>query len=162
MKDALTCPHCAIKLQPTKYGDKVAWTCAACSGASFNLAVLRDEIDHAVVAQFWQQARSAALAAARCPSCRRAMRLIAHRAARASLDADICVPCQLVWLDGGELEVIQQAAPRRQPARAMRPSKPALGRAPNPADELESARDTTGDTRGVLERIISIIFTSLT
>jgi Zn-finger nucleic acid-binding protein len=155
MKDALTCPHCASKLQPKKYGDRVAWTCPACSGLAFNLAVLRDEIDDAVVAQFWRQARSAAVAAARCPSCRRAMRLIEHRTARVSLDADICVPCQLIWLDGGELDLIQEAAPRRAPSRVVRPSVPLPERVSSPIEI-----DRRSDGRGVLERIISIIFTS--
>jgi Zn-finger nucleic acid-binding protein len=157
MTSALTCPHCAVALQPKKLGEKIAWTCPACSGISFNLAVLRDEIDSAVVAQFWQLARSAPSAAVHCPSCRRALRLIAHRTVRVSLDADICVPCQLVWLDGGELDLIQQAAPRRKPARIVRRSTPALDRVVN----APLGPSSSGGAGDVLDMIINIIFTSV-
>lgn len=154
---ALSCPHCASALAPERFGVKVGWTCATCSGVSFNLAVLRDEIDAAVVAQFWRMAQAARPAAVRCPSCRRAMRVVEHRTVRATLDADICVPCQIVWLDGGELDLIRSGAPRRQPARVTRPSR--VTAAVDGAGELPRASQPASS---VLDIIIGIIFTSFT
>lgn len=154
MAEGLSCPHCAIPLQPRRFGEKIAWTCATCSGVAFNLAVLRAEVDSATVAQFWSAARKAPMGSARCPSCRKGLRLVTHRTVRASLDVDLCVPCQLVWLDGGELEVINQGAPRRSVPR--RPSRPSATRM-----DLSYSAPPQSSVGDVLDLVINIVFTSV-
>lgn len=159
MTSALRCPHCPVTLVARRFGEKSAWMCGLCSGLAFNLAVLRDEVEPAMVAQFWLAARAAPVGTAKCTACRRPQRVIKHHSERLDVEVDVCVPCQLIWLDGGELEAIRAAAPRRHepqpepaPARASQPSSPFFE--PNYISPRQRS------FINIVDRVVDVIFTA--
>jgi len=99
---------------------KTAWLCASCAGLAINLAALRTDVEQHVVNALWQLARNGQPSALTCPSCRRGLSLIHYADSHATLEADLCLSCQLVWLDHGELDAIR----RRYPQSPQRPSQP--------------------------------------
>ncbi len=98
--EALPCPRCRTELTPKRVPDGSAWTCSLCKGASFNLALLCQQIPDAV-SVLWTHLSETPPARARCcPSCSAPM----CACTTAGVDLDICRLCQLVWFDPGEAE----------------------------------------------------------
>jgi len=153
MTKALSCPRCSIALKPQRLDSKTAWQCGSCEGLAINLAALRTNVEHTVVNAMWQLARGGEPSALPCPSCRHNLRLIHYADNRASLEADLCTSCQLIWLDHGELEAIRSRAaplvPRPVVPRTSQPSFSEIKR----ADDL-SGIGTAADLVNLVVRII--------
>ena len=109
------CPLCNIPLNPIDYEDMRVFQCFKCRGHLMSLARL-DGIKRA------NRKKTEALKAEAsddltrdtdvriaCPRCHAWMTKEALDLPALDLHADVCKPCQLVWLDGGELALIQLA-----------------------------------------------------
>lgn len=156
MLNTLSCPRCSVALKPERLASKTAWLCASCAGLAINLAALRTDVEPNVINALWQLARSGEASALACPSCRKGLRLIHYADDRTRLEADLCMSCQLVWLDHGELEAIH----RRDPPSPQRPSQP---RASHPSFADIKATDDLRTIRSpadLVDLVLSIIWTT--
>jgi Zn-finger nucleic acid-binding protein len=135
---------------------KTAWLCASCAGLAINLAALRTDVEHHVVSALWQLARNRAASALICPSCRQRLSLIHYADSHTTLEADLCLSCQMIWLDHGELDAIRRryipSAPHPAQARA---SQPSLGDI-KVTDDLR----TIGTPADLVDLVLSIIWTT--
>lgn len=157
MTRRLSCPRCSVALTPERLDSKTAWLCGSCAGLAINLAALRSDVEQQVVNALWQLARKSTAAALACPSCRQDLRLIHYTDHNvASLEADLCMSCQLIWLDHGELDAIR----RRYAPSPQRPSQP---RASQPSfAEIKSTDDlrTIGSAADLVDFVLRIIWST--
>lgn len=157
MLNTLSCPRCSVALKPQRLDSKTAWLCASCAGLAINLAALRTDVEQNVVSALWQLARNGAASPLGCPSCRRRLSLIHYADNHTTLEADLCLSCQMVWLDHGELDAIR----RRSPPSAPRPvtpraSQPSLGSDIRVTDDLR----TIGTAADLVDLVLNIIWST--
>lgn len=109
----MQCPSCSIDLNKKKIpGGGIFWQCSGCNGRAATLPLLRRQVDPAFIRGLWQQAGQAAPTGLRaCPCCRETMREIAGPAGQDGLVLDLCLSCQLVWFDAGELASLPPTPP---------------------------------------------------
>ena len=158
------CPLCALPLEPVAYTGFGVLHCRQCRGhlvdtsrlasiksvAGKSQAELKDEVtggyhsDHA--------------GPVKCPTCRMPMRKQPVPLPGLTLQLDVCKTCSLIWLDGGELALVQldhrttpafrdaQQMKQRMAALEADPERKAafeenLANLPDEADPLEEAVD---------------------
>lgn len=122
------CPRCATNLVREQYESVWALRCPGCRGALISSERLeRVERDPARSATLLKQEARAEhagdhTAPAACPRCHGMMKLKTITRGSAELHLDVCAPCNLYWLDGGELALVQllyETSPQGQEARAL-------------------------------------------
>lgn len=107
-----TCPSCNAPLSAQAMAGGRSLACLRCGGRAVSLPVLRRHADPRRVASVWREAQDQTKAGgAACPTCARPMHLVAVGEQEPRLWLDVCLPCQHVWLDGGELERLAADAP---------------------------------------------------
>jgi Zn-finger nucleic acid-binding protein len=156
MINALACPRCSVVLKPQRLDSKTAWHCPSCAGLAINLAALRADVEQNVVGALWQLARGGAASALACPSCRRGLSLIHYADDHATLEADLCTSCQMIWLDYGELDAIRR---RYTPS----PQRPVIPRASQPSlSEIKTTDDlsTIGTAADLVDFVLRVIWST--
>jgi Zn-finger nucleic acid-binding protein len=157
MINALACPRCSVTLKAQRLDLKTAWLCESCAGLAINLAALRSDVEHPIVSALWQLARKSTATSLPCPSCKQALRLIHYMDGGTTLEADLCLSCQMIWLDYGEIDAIRS----RNPASSARPVQPqpalsGLAEKFEPADDLRGI----GTAADVVDRVLRIIWST--
>jgi len=126
--EGIKCPHCKIVLNLMTYGDFYqGYQCSKCQGLLFNRTTFRDAID--------AQRASAKTPPEPyntfdpvelerrtfCPVCEKEMDTFQYMGP-GNIVIDTCHPCDLIWLDYGELQKVVHApgrdrgVPRKKPA----------------------------------------------
>jgi Zn-finger nucleic acid-binding protein len=109
------CPVCAQVLTLEHYEGFKVWACARCGGHLVPAARLkaikrrdgasRDALKEEARAKFTESTA----ARLRCPRCRVLMRKQQAPVPVVRVQTDVCLSCGLIWLDGGELALVQLA-----------------------------------------------------
>ncbi len=109
------CPVCGAAMENIDYEGFRLRHCHACGGHLIPAARLkaiqqrdaipRGELQEEVRARF----TASTAEPVRCPRCRITMRKQDVRLPVVRVQTDVCAPCGLVWLDGGELALLQLA-----------------------------------------------------
>lgn len=100
-------PRCTTSLSSHRLKDRVAYRCASCSGLAVNVAVLRAQIHGDVIDKLWRAAGLSPLSpSCPCPACKAPTRAITDKGDGVSIEVDLCMKCQLLWLDERELEAL--------------------------------------------------------
>jgi len=109
------CPVCSVDLAPVEYEGFKVMQCPVCKGHLVNSQRLdsikrvdrkpRHELESDATEEFKGSTRDRV----RCPTCKKLMRKQAIPLPVVDLNADVCTGCSLVWLDGGELALVQLA-----------------------------------------------------
>ena len=107
------CPVCSVDLVPTDYEGFRVMQCTGCGGHLVPLQRFQsikrvnrkspDELKAEASSQF----SASSLKTLRCPRCHMAMRKKRADLPVLDLQTDVCRRCELVWLDGGELALLQ-------------------------------------------------------
>ena len=129
------CPHCAIALEPEDYEGFRVLRCPECSGHLVDLmryeAIKR--LPRKTLAELEAEAQAGfqgdSAHVLHCPRCHVAMQKRPLHVPGFDLHLDICRPCSLAWLDGGELAMAQlghQSTPGFQDRQAHRERAEAL------------------------------------
>ena len=107
----MPCPQCRKPLgrQNTTWG--LAFRCHECSGWLMAEQVLRAAANPDAVQRLWLAAKQCTFNRGRmCPVCGMSMRMVPGAVSGAPCDLDVCVRCQVAWLDAGELEQFPNTA----------------------------------------------------
>lgn len=107
----LHCPQCAKPMDHIRYEGVPVWFCGECGGyclAPTRLGLILSQRDDDMPEPVQQKMieiadRSNTRRTLRCPRCRRDMTKEPFRHAK-NVELDHCKPCDLIWLDQGELE----------------------------------------------------------
>ena len=128
-----TCPSCTSQLTLTSKDELDTWNCNEGHGLGMVMHEAYGILQDDEIQQIWDQTKSSTQQSPRaCPICERAMLAIevAYDADEilegtehdgeneGSVWLDVCDPCQLIWFDSGELELLptdlENAAPSPQ------------------------------------------------
>ena len=118
------CPKCEVGLFPASYEGFRVYQCVACKGYLVPLRRLKsiqrlprrshEELKAEAQAEF----AGSGEAAYECPRCHREMEREAEGVSGVRIYVDRCPSCRLVWLDGGELAMLQLAFETTQEFRS--------------------------------------------
>lgn len=109
------CPVCDLELSLVKYEGYTVRRCGSCNGHLMRLDKMEfiKRADRKTQEQLKSEASAEFSGSSgqqlRCPRCRRPMHKQAINLPVIDLQCDICTGCSLVWLDGGELALVQLA-----------------------------------------------------
>lgn len=109
------CPVCSEELKAEHYEGFRVWSCAGCGGHLIPAARLKaiKRLDGATREDLKEEARATFTTSTterlRCPRCRVTMRKQPAPVPVVRIETDLCLSCGLVWLDGGELALLQLA-----------------------------------------------------
>ena len=124
-KKSLTCPVCQTELHRQQLNKVFAECCCNCGGRFVTLAGLRKYgAKHQFLNDLWKEAKYHNAPPGKiCPHCNVPMRkLNAVSSNSTKVELDLCISCQALWLDAGELKKIPKApvepSPQELPARA--------------------------------------------
>lgn len=109
------CSMCQRPLVRTEQHPGVIWCCPECGGRAVGLGLLRKRVPARVVNALWQdalQARSSVSRPRPCPLCTQAMREVTAPDMSPPVHLDVCLPCQMIWFDGGEEGALPPLAAR--------------------------------------------------
>lgn len=126
---AATCPTCAGGLTLTASGELDTWVCASGDGAGMTVTEAHGRLQEDEIEQLWAKARGAAPGPRPCPLCGRAMVVVdvstdpdevsegqpGDTADTGQASLDVCVECQLIWFDLGELDQFPLDLPDPEP-----------------------------------------------
>ena len=127
-----SCPRCAAVLDNARDDGLRVYRCQSCAGHAINLSQIRARMPEDGFRAMWQAARAARPDGPSCPVCRAEMRVI-WAGTSDPVEIDVCVGCQMLWLDAGEQSKLGGVAADRvatateQPA-AQRPASVLLAR----------------------------------
>ncbi|GIW99218.1 MAG: hypothetical protein KatS3mg111_2551 [Pirellulaceae bacterium] len=112
----MLCPKCSVKLERTQYEHFGIRQCPRCHGMLMRrdrVQAIRNRRETPPEALVEEIAQSPADADAqhrlRCPECRVTMRKERRRMGPTEFWVDVCPRCDLIWLDVGELAMLQLA-----------------------------------------------------
>ena len=109
------CPVCDLELSPVEYEGYIVRRCGSCNGHLMRLNKMKsiERVDHKTREQLKSEASAEFSGSSsqrlRCPRCRLPMHKQVINLPVIDLQYDICTGCSLVWLDGGELALVQLA-----------------------------------------------------
>jgi len=107
------CPMCRTRLLRVQGPAGFSYMCPRCRGRAVSLSVLRRAAGQDCARQLWiEKDRSAVLSSKKCPVCEHWMRELPVTIAKRQLRLDLCRPCQFVWFDPREFEVIPPTPPK--------------------------------------------------
>jgi Zn-finger nucleic acid-binding protein len=101
----LVCPRCAIPLGGREHELGIAWRCGKCRGQSLNFSQFRRMVPEHGARDIWLEAMkhpSVPSRRTRCPECLAAMDAVLIPFRGRSIELEICLPCQRLWLDAQE------------------------------------------------------------
>lgn len=153
----LSCPRCATSLSSYQLKDRVAYRCAACSGLAVNMAVLRAQIPGGVIDKLWRVARQSPLApSCPCPACKAPTRAITDKVDSTPIEVDLCMSCQLLWLDHRELDALWSLGLSNEGStrKARRPGASKIPSAGASADG--SSNLDAGDAIDLVELVVDL------
>lgn len=118
----MSCPRDTTALSAVREGDLLSHRCARCDGRAITISALRRHAIEGIDRRIWQAARAVGLPpGARCPSCGRPCVAVNTADAEGEpLEVDVCRPCALIWLDGGEGERVSAPAAPVDPEQAAK------------------------------------------
>ena len=161
------CPHCLCNLSPVSYEGLRVFRCEQCRGhllPSRQLEAIK-RLDQKTQDELMQEANTDyhgdGDAKIHCPRCRVTMRKHTIKLPGLTLQLDACRDCDLIWLDGGELALIQlghESTPQFRNAQELRnrmdalessPERKAafeenLAKLPDPADPISDVLSEAG------------------
>ena len=119
----MQCPRCNQKLHKEFHGRTIRYSCPAGHGSWVTFAALRAlRIDRETLNELWRNALNGNfIFGAKCPQCGKAMRTLKLADDDCHFELDICLSCQSLWLDHGELRhlpVLQPEPADTLPQRA--------------------------------------------
>ena len=129
------CPVCNVPLQPEAYEGLLIRRCPQCQGHLLERARFEaiQRIPQKTLAELEAEARAGFAgdtpAPVRCPRCHVTMLKRPLSVPGFDLHLDLCLDCQLVWLDGGELamaQLVYQASPKFRDTQEMKRRAAAL------------------------------------
>lgn len=136
--EGIPCPHCRLTLNLITYDDFFqGYQCPQCRGLLFNRTTFREAIDfHRSRTQtppepFSQFAPEELDRVMYCPSCQDKMETFRYHGP-GNIVIDTCHPCDLIWLDFGELQKVVNAPGRDR--GVPRPKPPEEDKEDDPAD----------------------------
>ena len=123
------CPTCSAPLALTADGELDTWVCAQGHGAGMTVTEAHGRLQEDEISQLWGKAHGAGPGPRACPLCGRPMAAVdvsvdpdevpegqpGDTADTGSAPLDVCVDCQLLWFDPGELEVFPEDLPEPDP-----------------------------------------------
>lgn len=142
------CPACQIDLSPQVYEDVHIHVCGQCGGTAVDISRLeqikrRPTVPENELGAAAQQVYVGdSVEPVRCPACRAHMTRTQVAFNEQSIGIDTCKSCACIWLDPGELELIQlafHATPQFQAAEELRARVAELEADP---DRLKRFEDT--------------------
>jgi len=99
------CPRCSKRLALHRTPDGAIFSCPQCEGRAVSWIVVRRVLSPEYSQYLWQRARHAdQVSSLQCPSCGRSMRRVCVGPDHEPTELDLCLLCQFVWFDRGELE----------------------------------------------------------
>ncbi len=107
------CPHCNVPLTEVDYSGFKVLYCGDCKGHLVDITRLETIKRSArkpptdLKAEASEEYRTEPLAQIRCPKCHLTMEKRPIRLPGLTLHLDLCKACALIWLDGGELALLQ-------------------------------------------------------
>lgn len=110
-----TCPHCAVFLEVETYENFQILRCPQCNGHLIDCSRYESikRIPKKTLTELENEARKEfkgdTSEPIRCPRCHIKMLKMPLPAPGFDLHFDLCSPCHLIWLDGGELAMAQLA-----------------------------------------------------
>lgn len=122
-----TCPRCGLLLDDHRLDGLRVYQCHQCTGHAVNLAQLRTRMPADGYRRMWQAARSAPAEGPGCSVCSKPMRAV--MAGKPAVEIDVCIGCQMLWLDAGEQEKLGMSAPPPGTRAAMSVEKQAAHQA---------------------------------
>lgn len=106
----LVCPRCRESLQSVPALGGHAYDCPSCHGRAATLALLRRAGHRTVIQELWQKSSNNAHGTGLdCPSCHQKMACTHYSSTYGSVEFDLCETCQMLWLDGGEIDHLGEA-----------------------------------------------------
>lgn len=107
---ALTCPRCSQNLAVRKEGTVEVDACPDCKGKWLDYGEVEHLVDDKDVLTkvFQGQLVNQTPSALSCPKCGTALKLLRGGLASPVLIVDKCPKCSGLWLDGGELALLQK------------------------------------------------------
>lgn len=119
----MICPRCKCELIQYHYQNKIiSFSCPECYGQALTIGALRTlGVEEENTRSFWIAASKGKLGAQlSCPECSGEMRIIKVDDGQCKFFIDLCLKCQLLWFDRGELEKIPVLPPEKDelPQRA--------------------------------------------
>jgi Zn-finger nucleic acid-binding protein len=158
----MNCPRCpnGVKLVSTQYEGFHVYLCPSCHGFLLTPNNLRGIERKQEIGQSTLESESAVIKDSphkvACPKCHVQMR---RSLAPHGLDfaIDVCKPCKLIWLDGGELEAIQLAYERSPAGRdALQRQQEMLNMSEERQAELEANIAKAPDSKELQETVHEI------
>lgn len=111
----MICPRCKCELIQYHYQNKIiSFSCPECYGQALTIGALRTlGVEEENTRSFWIAASKGKLGAQlSCPECSGEMRMIKVDDGQCKFFIDLCLKCQLLWFDTGELEKIPVNSPQ--------------------------------------------------
>ena len=104
----MECPRCSVTLQKSSYCNIIVFYCPHCHGVAVTVSGLRSlGVDPENIYNIWASANAGKRGCElSCPECDNPMRLIKIDNLGTTFYVDVCIRCQLIWFDSGELEKI--------------------------------------------------------
>lgn len=128
----LVCPRCGIPLGGTEHELGIAWRCGACRGQSLNFSQFRRMVPEHGARDIWLEAMKRPVTPqqrTRCPECLAAMDAVLIPLNGRTIELDICLLCQRLWLDAQEENGVANP-----PGKSGKPFSLGTGKGPNTAD----------------------------
>ncbi len=104
----MECPRCSVTLEKVRYGNIIGFHCPHCHGIAVTISGLRTlGVDPGNVFNIWTSANAGKLGCElSCPECDNPMRITKINDGESIFYIDVCIKCQLIWFDFGELDKI--------------------------------------------------------
>jgi len=101
------CPICKTDLRRNYIHGGITFICDKCHGKMVAFTMLRKNFCcQDAINDLWRQAAQGGNTLLRCPYCQKQMKTITVQEGEDVFELDICMPCQQIWFDPGEMEKI--------------------------------------------------------
>lgn len=101
------CPICKTGLRRNYIHGGITFVCDKCHGRMVAFTMLRKGFCcQDAVNDLWRQAAKGGNSLRRCPYCQKQMKAVTVQEGEDVFELDICMPCQQIWFDPGEMEKI--------------------------------------------------------
>lgn len=146
------CPHCDVALERRSNKGVFQYACPKCLGFAVHFGGLREVMKPEALNELWRKAPSSPTGDVACSHCRKKMKVLETGTADTQLD--LCLNCDLIWLDTGEwknLESAKEPAPQKSAAEIQLEYGRLIAQFSRDGEEARdflSIRDATGSISG--------------